>query len=97
MRTNIKRLAVRKCGAERAPWKVIKNAIIAFQQNNSLYVCSPDPLSRSDKRVWPARLTKMLTDTPNNYCNPAAHAQRVNKYVAAMGIVIARMLRHIDM
>ena len=30
MRTNIKRLAARKCGAERAPRKVIKNAIIAF-------------------------------------------------------------------
>ena len=40
-----------ECGAERAPRKVIKNAIIAFQQNNSLYACSPDPLSRSDKRV----------------------------------------------
>ena len=49
MRTNIKRLAARKYGAERVPRKVIKNAIISFQQNNSLYARSPDPLSCSDK------------------------------------------------
>ena len=48
VRTNITRLAARKCAAERAPRKIIKSAIIAFQQNNSLYARSPDPLSRSD-------------------------------------------------
>ena len=48
VRTNITRLAARKCAAERAPRKIIKSAIIAFQQNNSLYTRSPDPLSRSD-------------------------------------------------
>ena len=50
VRTNITRLAARKCAAERALRKIIKSAIIAFQQNNSLYAYarSPDPLSRSD-------------------------------------------------
>ena len=31
------------------------SAIIAFHDENS-YTSSPEPLSRSDKRVWPARL-----------------------------------------
>ena len=35
--------------------------------------------------AWTARINtravRMVTDTQTDYCNPAAHAQRVNKYV----------------
>ena len=60
MRTNIKRLAGRKCSAERAPRKVIKYAIIAFQQNNSLYACSPDLASFPDLPAHPQTLYARL-------------------------------------